>query len=52
VGGCRPLGLGDHLPPTRWRLDYAQVITRFGVPSEVVVAAKRSNAHNAQEEES
>ncbi len=40
VGGCRPLELRDHLPPTHWRLDYAQVLTRFGVPSEVVVASR------------
>lgn len=40
VGGCRPLELRDHLPLTRWRLDYAQVLTRFGVPSEVVVASR------------
>jgi hypothetical protein len=42
VGGCRPLELRDHLPNTRWHIDYAQVITRFGVPSEVVVASKQS----------
>lgn len=40
VGGCRPLELRDHLPPTRWRLDYAQVVTRCGVPSQVVVASR------------
>ncbi len=42
VGGCRPLELRDCLPTTRWRIDYAQVVTRFGVPSEVVVATKQS----------
>lgn len=40
VGGCRPIELREHLPSTCWRLDYAQVITRFGVPSEVVVASR------------
>jgi hypothetical protein len=29
VGGCRPIELREYLPGTRWRLDYAQVITRF-----------------------
>jgi len=43
VGGCRPLDLRDCLPHTRWHCDYAQVITRFGVPSEIVVAAKQSS---------
>ena len=41
VGGCRPIELRDGLPDTRWHIDYAQVITRFGVPSEVVVASKQ-----------
>ena len=43
VGGCRPLELRDCLPATRWHIDYAQVITRFGIPSEVVVASKQSS---------
>jgi ubiquinone/menaquinone biosynthesis C-methylase UbiE len=42
VGGCRPLELRDCLPRTHWHIDYARVITRFGVPSEVVVASKQS----------
>jgi ubiquinone/menaquinone biosynthesis C-methylase UbiE len=41
VGGCRPVELRDYLPPTNFHIDYAQVITRFGVPSEVVVASKQ-----------
>lgn len=42
LGGCRPLELHTCLPSTRWHIDYAQVITRFGIPSEVIVAAKQS----------
>ena len=42
VGGCRPLALRDCLPNTGFHMDYAQVITCFGVPSEVVVASKQS----------
>jgi hypothetical protein len=42
VGGCRPLELRDCLPGSDFRVDYARVITRFGVPSEVVVAYKQS----------
>ncbi len=41
VGGCRPIELRDCLPRILWHIDYAQVITRFGVPSEVVVASKQ-----------
>jgi ubiquinone/menaquinone biosynthesis C-methylase UbiE len=42
VGGCRPLELRNCLPDTRWHIDYAGVITRFGIPSEVVVASRTS----------
>ncbi len=42
VGGCRPLELCDCLPHTGFHMDYAQVVTRFGVPSEVMVASKQS----------
>jgi len=42
VGGCRPLELRDYLPGTGLHLDYSQVVTRFGIPSEVIVASKPS----------
>jgi ubiquinone/menaquinone biosynthesis C-methylase UbiE len=38
VGGCRPLSLLDHLPEADWQPHYHRRITRFGVPSEVIVA--------------
>ncbi len=44
LGGCRPLELCDYIPSSQWRMDYTQVITRFGIPSEVVVATKQSGA--------
>jgi SAM-dependent methyltransferase len=34
VGGCRPIDLHDCLPDTDFHLDYAQVMTRFGIPSK------------------
>jgi ubiquinone/menaquinone biosynthesis C-methylase UbiE len=40
VGGCRPLELRDCLPPASFQIDYARVITCYGVPSEVVVASR------------
>jgi ubiquinone/menaquinone biosynthesis C-methylase UbiE len=43
VGGCRPLELRDYLPGTGFDPDYTQVVTHFGVPSEVIVASKQSN---------
>ncbi len=42
VGGCRPVELRDCMPHTGFHMDYARVITRFGVPSEVVVASRQS----------
>jgi ubiquinone/menaquinone biosynthesis C-methylase UbiE len=38
VGGCRLLDLRTCVPATNWRIDYAQVVTRFGVSSQVLVA--------------
>ena len=40
VGGCRPLELRDGLREAGFHLDYAQVLSRFGIPSEVVVASR------------
>lgn len=39
VGGCRPIRLTDYLDPSQWRLCYIEVITTWGLASEVVVAA-------------
>lgn len=40
VGGCRPIELLDYLPEMHWRIEYVNVVTAFGMPSEVLVAAK------------
>ena len=40
VGGCRPLYLLDFLDEAHWRLDYHQVVTAYGIASEVVVMSK------------
>ncbi len=40
VGGCRPIELRDLIDSAPWRLRQAQVIVRFGVASEVVVASR------------
>ncbi len=42
VGGCRPITLSDHLPPTSWTLRRHGTVTTFAVTSEVVVAASGS----------
>jgi len=38
VGGCRPIALHSFLSNMEWRIEYRNIIVRFGVPSEVVVA--------------
>jgi ubiquinone/menaquinone biosynthesis C-methylase UbiE len=40
VGGCRPLQLPDSLNEEQWQIDYHNVVTAFGIPSEVMVTSK------------
>jgi len=40
VGGCRPLDLLAWFPPPQWRVRHHSRLAPFGVPSEVVVAAR------------
>jgi ubiquinone/menaquinone biosynthesis C-methylase UbiE len=42
VGGCRPLELREYLNEREWTILYRGVVTGFGVPSEIVVAAPKS----------
>jgi ubiquinone/menaquinone biosynthesis C-methylase UbiE len=39
VGGCRPIALGGLLSSAPWSVQYRNVVTAFGLSSEVVVAA-------------
>lgn len=41
VGGCRPISLGTMLPPQDWDIRYQEIVAPWGVPSEVVIAARR-----------
>ncbi len=40
VGGCRSLELGGFLADGSWHINYQNVLNSFGIPSEIVVAAK------------
>ncbi len=40
VGGCRPLELGGFLVDGSWHINYHNVLNSFGIPSEIVIAAK------------
>lgn len=39
VGGCRPIELRGYLSPERWRIEYGNILTAYGVTSEVIIAA-------------
>ena len=57
VGGCRPLGLQAVLPLDQWQLVFVNVVTAFGIPSEIVVAkpavggVDQVRGENAEEKE-
>lgn len=40
VGGCRPIELLDFLDERHWKVEYRNVVTGFGIPSEVLVGRK------------
>ena len=39
LGGCRPIQVAHFLEPDQWQLRHRQVITSWGLASEIVVAA-------------
>lgn len=41
VGGCRPIRLEHYVDDKQWEIEYKTVLTPWGVPSEVLIAAKR-----------
>jgi ubiquinone/menaquinone biosynthesis C-methylase UbiE len=40
VGGCRAIDLRSFVVPTRWRLVHRNVVSKWGIPSEVLVASR------------
>jgi ubiquinone/menaquinone biosynthesis C-methylase UbiE len=48
VGGCRPIRLGLLFDQQRWSVDYQNVVTQFGVPSEVLVASPKNVPNNEE----
>jgi len=49
VGGCRPITIRSFIPNTQWHIDYENIVIRFGVPSEIVVARLLPLANGNQE---
>jgi len=41
VGGCRPIRLSAFVDGRHWTTEYGNVVTRFGVPSEIVIATPK-----------
>jgi len=39
LGGCRPISLAMLLDPSTWRIDCREVLTRWGIPSELLLAS-------------
>lgn len=42
VGGCRPISIRTFVSNRQWRISYANIVVRFGIPSEIVVARPAS----------
>lgn len=42
VGGCRPIQLDSYFNQGSWTVEYRNVITQFGVPSEDLIARLKS----------
>lgn len=42
VGGCRPIRLDSFIDPGGWSIDYHNVVTPFGVPSEILIASPKA----------
>ena len=40
VGGCRPIEVLRYLDAIRWEIEHSEVMVRFGVPSEIVIARR------------
>jgi len=44
VGGCRPIRLAPFVDHRAWRRVHGQVVTPFGIPSEVLVLQRKTDA--------
>jgi ubiquinone/menaquinone biosynthesis C-methylase UbiE len=47
LGGCRPIELATLLDPSVWRIDRREELTRWGVPSEALVASSARRVADA-----
>jgi hypothetical protein len=47
VGGCRPIRLYSFFDQPDWSIEYRNVVTQFGVPSEILIANRNVAQQNA-----
>ena len=45
VGGCRPILLNSFFDQKSWSVNYRNVVIRFGVPSEVLIASPKNQSN-------
>ena len=43
VGGCRPVELLKYLSPELWRIEHRNIVSAYGIASEIVVASRPSS---------
>jgi ubiquinone/menaquinone biosynthesis C-methylase UbiE len=46
VGGCRPILLNSFFDQQSWSVNYRNVVIRFGVPSEVLIARPKNESND------
>jgi ubiquinone/menaquinone biosynthesis C-methylase UbiE len=44
VGGCRPIELSTFVSNSDWTIAYSNVVVRFGIPSEIIIAKRLSKS--------
>jgi hypothetical protein len=44
VGGCRPIDLRELIAGPAWSLVHSEVVVRYAVPSQVLIATRRARA--------
>jgi ubiquinone/menaquinone biosynthesis C-methylase UbiE len=47
VGGCRPILLDSFFDQQSWSVDYRNVVSQFGVPSEVLITSPNNSPNSA-----
>jgi len=51
VGGCRPIELAMLLEPSAWQIEHQELLTRWGVSSQLIVASPTGHVGRASDSE-